>query len=124
MAKAIVRYRIFCNDSINHFKITTMPLEIIDEGGEGGGGGTPQPPTLEEIMNQSGQLTNRNLPGINHLKRTDINNYVAGIIQAQSLNASKVQILMKDIGSDISVTIYNDGVIHSQINYSQIPQLL
>lgn len=99
-----------------------MPLEIIDEGGEGGGGGgTPQPPTLEEIMNQSGQLTNRNLPGINHLKRTDINNYVAGIIQAQSLDASKVQILMKDIGSDISVTIYNDGAIHSQINYSQIP---
>ncbi len=101
-----------------------MPLVIepIDEGGEGGGGGIiPQPPTLEEIMNQSGQLTNPNLPGINHMKRTNISNYVAGIIQAQSLNASKVQILMKDIGTDISVTIYNDGAIHSQINYSQIP---
>lgn len=97
-----------------------MPLEIIDEGGEGGGV-SPQPPTLEEIMNQSGQLTNRNLPGINHLKRTDISNYVAGIIQAQSLDASKVQILMKDIGADIAVTIYNDGAIHTQINYSQIP---
>ncbi len=97
-----------------------MPLEIIDEGGEGGGV-PPQPPTLEEIMNQSGQLTNRNLPGINHLKRTDISNYVAGIIQAQSLDASKVQILMKDIGADIAVTIYNDGAIHTQINYSQIP---
>lgn len=99
-----------------------MPLEIIDEGGEGGGGGvTPQPPTLEEILNRSGQLTNPNLPGINHVKRTNISNYVNGIIQAQSLDASKVQILMKDIGADIAVTIYNDGAIHSQINYSQIP---
>lgn len=99
-----------------------MPIEIIDEGGEGGGGGVPpQPPTLEEIMNQSGQLTNPDLPGINHVKRTNINNYVAGIIQAQSLDASKVQILMKDIGADIAVTIYNDGAIHSQINYSKIP---
>lgn len=99
-----------------------MPLEIIDEGGGGGGGGvTPQPPTLEEILNSSGQLTNANLPGINHVKRTNISNYVAGIIQAQSLDASKVQILMKDIGADIAVTIYNDGAIHTQINYSQIP---
>ena len=99
-----------------------MPIEIIDEGGEGGGGGIiPQPPTLEEIMNSSGQLTNPNLPGINHVKRTNINTYVAGIIQAQSLDASKVQILMKDVGNDISVTIYNDGAIHTQINYSQIP---
>ena len=99
-----------------------MPLEIIDEGGGGGGGGiTPQPPTLEEILNSSGQLTNPNLPGINHVKRTNISNYVNGIIQSQGLIASKVQILMKDIGSDISVTIYNDGAVHSQINYSQIP---
>lgn len=99
-----------------------MPMEIIDEGGEGGGGGgVPQPPTLEEIMNSSGQLTNPNLPGINHVKRTNINSYVNGIIQAQSLDVVKVQILMKDLGSDISIIIYNDGNLHSQINYSQIP---
>ena len=96
-----------------------MPLEIIDEGG--GGGGIPPAPTLEELLNQSGLLTNPNLPGINHLKRQKINGYVNGIVVAQALNASKVQILMRDNGADIAVTIFNDGAIHSQINYSQIP---
>lgn len=97
-----------------------MPIEIIDEGG-GGGGISPAPPTMEDLLNQSGILTNPNLPGINHLKRQKINGYVNGIVVAQALNASKVQILMRDNGSDIAVTIFNDGAIHSQINYSQIP---
>lgn len=96
-----------------------MPLEIIDEGG--GGGGIPPAPTLEELLNQSGLLTNPNLPGINHMKQQAIKTYVDGIIQGQALDASKVQILMKDNGDDIRITIYNDGAVHSQINYSQIP---
>lgn len=99
-----------------------MPIVIepIDEGG-GGGGISPAPPTMEDLLNQSGILTNPNLPGINHLKRQKINGYVNGIVVAQALNASKVQILMRDNGADIAVTIFNDGAIHSQINYSQIP---
>lgn len=98
-----------------------MPIEIIDEGGEGGGGGIVPPPTLEDLVNQSGILTNPNLPGINHFKQQRIKTYVDGIIQAQGLNVANVQILIKDNGDDIRVTIYNNDAIHSQINYSQIP---
>ena len=75
------------------------------------------------IDEEDSQLSNPDIPGINHLKRTNINTYVAGIIQSENLEAANVQLLMKDIGNDVSVTIYNDGAIHSQINYSQIPKL-
>lgn len=78
-------------------------------------------PTLEEYVNRSWMLSNPNLPGINHVKQERINNYVNKIIQSQTLDVSKVQLLIKDNGDDIRVTVYNDGAIYTQINYSQIP---
>lgn len=101
----------------------TMPLDDGDGKGDLGGGPViePDPPTLEELVNQSGILTNPNLPGINNFKQQRIKTYVDGIVMAQALSIANVQILMKDNGDDIRITIYNNGAIHSQINYSQIP---
>lgn len=98
-----------------------MPLDEGDGKGELGGQPVTEPPTLEDLLNQSGALTNPNLPGINNFKQQKIKTYVNGIIQAQALNVANVQILMKDNGDDIRVVIYNNGAVHSQINYSQIP---
>lgn len=101
----------------------TMPIDDGDGKGDLGGEPViePEPPTLEDLVNQSGILTNPNLPGINNFKQQKIETYVNGIIQAQGLNIANVQILSKDNGDDIRVTIFNNGAIHTQINYSQIP---
>lgn len=98
-----------------------MPIDDGDGKGDIGGVPVADPPTLEDLVNQSGILTNPNLPGINNFKQQKIKTYVNGIIQAQGLTVSNVQILIKDNGDDIRVTIFNNGAIHTQINYSQIP---
>jgi len=76
---------------------------------------------LEELVRQSGMLTNIDMPGINHMKQKRIDAYVNEIVLVEGLDVSNVQILSKDNGGDIRVTIYNKEAIHSQINYSQIP---
>lgn len=77
-------------------------------------------PTIEELVNQSGVLTNINLPGINHMKQQIIQNYVNSLILGQSLDIHQAQIFNKDLGSDIRVSVYYNGELFTQINYSQL----
>lgn len=76
---------------------------------------------LDKLVKESGILTNPNLPGINNVKQQKIQTYVNEIIQSQGFNTEDVQILVKDNGDDIRVTVYNNSEIYTQINYSKIP---
>jgi hypothetical protein len=76
--------------------------------------------SLQQLVDQSGILTNASLPGINFVKQQIINNYVDGFIKGLDLNPVNTQICSKDIGTDILVSIYYDNELYSQIYYSQI----
>ncbi|HSH64715.1 MAG TPA: hypothetical protein VLB84_02725 [Bacteroidia bacterium] len=77
-------------------------------------------PTIEELVNQSGILTNINLPGINHVKEQVIQNYVNSLILGQSLDIHQAQIFNKDLGNDIRISVYYNGELFTPINYSQL----
>lgn len=77
-------------------------------------------PTTEELVNQSGILTNINLPGINHVKEQIIQNYVNSLILGQGWDIHQAQIFNKDLGNDIRISVYYNGELFTQFNYSQI----
>jgi hypothetical protein len=76
--------------------------------------------TLQQLVDQSGVLTNASLPGINFVKQQIISSYVDGFIKGQGLDPVNAQIYSKDTGTDIFISIYYNNGLYSQIYYSQI----
>jgi hypothetical protein len=87
-----------------------------------GGNNTGGQSTLQQLVDESGVLTNPDLPGVNYVKQQTIISYVDGFIKGQGLDPLKTQVYSKDTGTDIFISIYYNNELYSQIYYSQINQ--
>lgn len=76
--------------------------------------------TLQQLVDESGVLTNINLPGINYQKQLVIQNFSNNFILGQGLNPANGQVHNKELGNDILISIYHNGELLNQIYYSQL----
>lgn len=76
--------------------------------------------TLQQLVDQSGILTNINLPGINYQKQQVIQNAMNSYVLGLSLDITKAQVHNKDTGTDILISLYYNGELLHQVYYSQL----